>query len=41
MVKASAGDVFTDVVKACVEGFGEDAESLHDEVVVRLETISI
>jgi hypothetical protein len=41
MVKASAGDVFADVVKACVEGFGEDAESLHDEVVVRLETISI
>ena len=41
MVKASAGDVFADVIKACVEGFGEDGESLHDEVVVRLETISI
>jgi HET-S-like prion-inhibition and propagation protein/protein tyrosine kinase len=41
MVKASAGDVFANVIKACVEGFGEDGESLHDEVVVRLETISI
>ncbi|KAI9703431.1 MAG: hypothetical protein M1820_005904 [Bogoriella megaspora] len=41
MAKASAGDVFADVIKACLEGFGEDGESLHDEVVVRLETISI
>lgn len=40
-VKASAGDIFADVIKACVEGFGEDGESLHDEVVVRLQTISI
>jgi Prion-inhibition and propagation/Protein kinase domain len=41
MVKASAGDVFADVIKSCVEGLGEDGESLHDEVVVRLESISI
>ncbi|KAN0110025.1 Prion-inhibition and propagation domain containing protein [Hyaloscypha variabilis] len=41
MVKASAGDVFADVIRACVEGFGEEGESLHDKVVVRLETISI
>ena len=41
MVKAAAGDVFANVVKACLEGFGEKGESLHDEVVVKLEAISI
>ena len=40
MVKASAGDVFADVIKTCVEGI-EEAESLHDKVVVKLERISI
>ncbi|CAL5872456.1 uncharacterized protein PFLUO_LOCUS6720 [Penicillium psychrofluorescens] len=45
MVKAAAGDIFGDVVKACLDGFGADeneqGEKFYEDVVVRLERVLI
>ncbi|KAL5592220.1 hypothetical protein FOBRF1_013246 [Fusarium oxysporum] len=45
MVRAAAGDIFGDVVRVCLEGFGEgeseSGEKFHEEVVVRLERVLI
>ncbi|KAJ6083642.1 protein kinase catalytic domain-containing protein [Penicillium canescens] len=45
MVRAAAGDTFGDVVKVCLEGFGEgeseSGERFYEEVVVRLERVLV
>jgi hypothetical protein len=45
MVRAAAGDIFGDVVRVCLEGFGEGktecGERFYQEVVLRLERVLI
>lgn len=45
MVRAAVGDIFGDVVRICLEGFGEgkseSGERFYEEVVMRLESILV